>query len=49
MFGIWEARVKIGGRNQRIAGFKTEREAAIKVDMMLLENNKEPVNILKRK
>lgn len=29
--------------------FKTEREAALKVDMILIEKGKEPVNILKRK
>jgi hypothetical protein len=30
-------------------GFETEREAAIWVDMRLIEAGKEPVNILKRK
>ena len=28
--------------------FDTEREAALKVDKVLIENGKEPVNILKR-
>jgi hypothetical protein len=30
-------------------GFETEKEAAIWVDMRLIEAGKEPVNILKRK
>ncbi len=30
-------------------GYKTEREAAKAVDLILIENNREPVNILVRK
>ena len=47
-FGNWEACIRVGGRKYRHDGFKTEREAAIQADKMLLEHNKEPVNILKR-
>ena len=36
------------GSNKK-TGFKTEREAALWVDKMLLSKGKEPVNILKRK
>ena len=49
LFNLWEATVMIAGRKYRSSGFKTEREAAVKVDLMLLEHNKEPINILKRK
>jgi len=48
-FGNWEACIRIGGIKHRKAGFKTERGATIEADKMLLENGKEPVNILKRK
>jgi hypothetical protein len=36
------------GKYQK-SGFETERQAAIWVDMRLIEAGKEPVNILKRK
>jgi len=41
----WNAR--ICGTEKR--GYKTEREAAKSVDLILIENGKEPVNILVRK
>lgn len=38
-----------GHSHKRGRGFDTEREAAIFVDTVLIENNKRPVNILKPK
>ena len=48
-FSNWDATVMIDGRKYRSSGYLTEREAAIKVDLMFLEHGKEPINILKRK
>jgi len=45
----WEAVITVNGVKHRKAGFKTEREAALEADKMLLYYGKEPVNILKRK
>jgi hypothetical protein len=36
-------------QKKKKGGFETERQAAIWVDMRLIEAGKEPVNILKRK
>lgn len=38
-----------GHSHKRGRGFDTEREAAVFVDTVLIENNKLPVNILKPK
>ena len=45
---IWCASGSIKGRNFSIHT-ETEREAAFKYDMKMIENNKEPVNVLVRK
>ena len=48
--GKWSGKVYIDNyRTKQKSFFKTEREAALWVDKVLLENGKEPVNILKRK
>jgi hypothetical protein len=44
-YTFWRARICNVVKN----GFKTEREAAKAVDLILIEKGKEPVNILVRK
>jgi hypothetical protein len=46
--GYWFARGSINGKRFAIYA-KTEREAGLKYDMKMIENGKEPVNVLKRK
>ena len=44
-YTYWSARICSTEKR----GYKTEREAAKAVDLILIENNREPVNILVRK
>jgi len=46
---VYEAHIYIKGKSFYKYGLNSEREAAIKVDLFLIENGLEPVNILKRK
>jgi hypothetical protein len=43
----WKAKVKVGGRAV-VTFHKTERDAALWIDKMLIKNGGDPVNILKK-
>lgn len=42
----WRARIKINGETYD-QYYKTEKEAAIAIDKILIKHNRKPVNILK--
>jgi len=47
--GQWMAKITEYGQSKSIGRFKTERDAAIAVDVWKIEHNLPPVNILKPK